>query len=357
MTTRREMVAGAIALTSAAAFTVTKAQAGIFRIAVLGDYEGMAAKAPWHTLGSDADVEFFGKPFESPEATVKALQGFHATVLMRERTPLPRTVIERLPQLKLIVFTGPSDRTLDYAAAVERHIAVCFAMGGDGRRPTPPSIGGDPPAELALALMLACARNVPAADALVRRGGWAFQAGTALRGKVLGIAGYGNLGEQVGRYGIALGMRVMGWSRSLTDERALTNGITRADRDTLMRTSDVLSIHLPLTPATTGIIGTNEINSMKPGAILINTARAAIVDQAAMIDALRARRIAMAGLDVFDEEPLPKRHPLLQLSNVVLTPHIGYSIGPELVNMYSSAIEVVAAFRQGIVRNRYTPAT
>lgn len=356
MTTRRELLVG-VAATAVAASELAAAQTKRFRIAALGDYEGLASKAPWDTLGSDVEVVFFNKPFESPQATAKALQGFDAIVLMRERTPLPRAVIERVPQLKLIVFTGPSNQTLDYTAAVEHNITVCFANGGGGRGQASSSTGGDPPAELALALILACARNVPAADALVRRGGWAFQPGIPLRGKVLGIAGYGNLGTQVARFGLALGMQVLGWSRSLTEASAQADGITKADLDTLMRTSDVVSIHLPLTPATRGIIGAKEIGSMKPGALLINTARAAIVDQAAMIDALRTRQIAMAGLDVFDEEPLPKRHPLLQLSNVVLTPHIGYSIGPNLVNMYSSTIEVVAAFRQGIIENRYTPAT
>lgn len=353
MTTRREMLATGAALAASGLPAIASPER--FRIAVLGDYEGLAAQAPWGRLGDDTEVAFFGRPFESERAAASSLREFDALVLMRERTPLSRATLERLPRLRLIVFTGPNNMTLDYAAAVEQHIAVCTTSSEGTRRPAPPAVGGDAPAEMALALMMACARRIPAADALVRRGGWAFEPGMVLRGKTLGIAGYGNLGRPVGRYGLALGMTVMAWSRSLTDEMAQADGVSKTDLATLLRTSDVVSIHLPLTSSTRGVIGAKELALMKRSAMLINTARAAIVDQAAMIAALRSRRIAIAGLDVFDQEPLPKGHPLLQMSNVVLTPHLGYSIGSALVNMYAQTIDVLLSFRNGVVMNPYLP--
>lgn len=353
MPTRRDLLAGGLAITAAS--SLNAAQPKPFRIAVSGDYERLAAMAPWNTLGKEVEVAFFNEPFASPQATAAVLQDFDALVLMRERTPLPRTVLERLPRLKLIVFSGPSNVTLDHAAAVEHNITVCHAMA-PRTQGTQDTAGGSTPSELTLALMMACAWHLPAADALIRRGGWAFQPGVPMRGKVLGIVGYGNIGKPVGVYGKALGMKVLGWSRSLTDATAAADGISKADLETLLRTADVVTLHLPLTPATTALIGARELGWMKPGAMLINTARAAIVDQAAMIAALRSRRIAMAGLDVFDQEPLSPDHPLLALSNVVMTPHIGYVTQQSLQGMYSAMIDVIASYRRGAITNRYMPA-
>ena len=354
MATRREVIGGGLAAVSLpAASSSGAAGRERFRLAVAGDYEGLAEKASWADLGSDVDVVFFHEPFASDQETSKALQNFDALALMRERTPLSRRSIERLPRLKLIVFTGPSNSTLDYQAAVDHGITVCNAQAAVVAPGGTATAGGNSPAELALALMLACAWRLPAADALVRRGGWAFHPGTPLRGKVLGIAGYGNLGKPVGAFGRALGMQVLGWSRSLTDEAARADGITRTDLEGLLRQSDVVSIHLPLTAATTGIVGAREIGWMKPGVILINTARAPIVDQAAMIDALRSGKIGMAGLDVFDQEPLRRGHPLLRLNNVVMTPHIGYVTEASLSGMYGATLDVIAAYRQGNIKNRY----
>jgi phosphoglycerate dehydrogenase-like enzyme len=352
MPTRRDLLASGLANTAAS--TLSAEETMPFRIAVCGDYERLAARSPWSSLGKDVEAVIFNEPFASTQATTDALQNFDAVALMRERTPLPRAVLEHLPRLKLIVFNGPSNATLDYAAAVERKITICHAMGARTGEPQNTG-GGTSPAELTLALMMACAWQLPAADALVRRGGWAFQPGVAMRGKVLGIVGYGNIGKPVGSYGKALGMKVLGWSRSLTDDKAQADGIFRADLETLLRTSDVVTVHLPLNAGTSGIIGAKQIGLMKPGAFLINTARAAIVDQAAMIAALRSRKLAMAGLDVFDQEPLPQGHPLLSLPNVVMTPHIGYVTEQSMSGMYSAMIDLIASFRSGVIKGRYTP--
>ncbi len=356
-TTRRDILLAGLAVTAAG---VTSAQAQTparFRIAVTGDYENVALKsAPWNTLGDGVEVVSFTKPFRSLQETVTALRDFDALAMMRERTPMPREALEKLPRLKLIVFSGLMNETLDHPAAAARNIIVCrsLGMGGNDARPATQG-GGGSPSEQALALMLACAKHIPAADALIRQGGWALEPNIPLRGKVLGIVGYGSIGKPVARYGQALGMPVLGFSRSLTDEVARAEGVTRADLETLLRTADVISIHLPLTAATKGIIGAREIGWMKPGVIFINAARAHIVDEQPMLEALRTGKIAMAGLDVFWEEPLPPNHPLLKLPNVVMTPHVGYVSEAAMASRYKAMVEVLAAYRQGTVKDRYTP--
>jgi D-3-phosphoglycerate dehydrogenase len=308
----------------------------------------------WQILGNEIEVVSFNKPFASTEETVKALRDFDAVALMRERTPMPRAVLEKLPRLEMIVFSGLMNETLDHQAAADRNIVVFKSMPGF-RESSTPQQGGGSPSEQALALMLACAKHIPAADSLVRRGEWAFQANVPLRGKTLGIVGYGSVGKPVARYGQALGMRVLGFSRSLTDDVAKAEGVVRADLETLLRTADVISIHLPLTTQTKGLIGAKQISWMKPDAILINTARAHIIDEQPLIEALRARKIAMAGFDVFWEEPLPRDHPLLRLPNVVMTPHVGYVTEAGMVARYEAMAGVLAAYRRGEVKDRYTP--
>lgn len=362
ITTRRDLLTGGLALTvSAVSGDAMSATSKKFLVGVPGDYERLAAKAPWHTLGEDVEVVFFDKPFRSPEATVKALKDFDALALMRERTPLPRAVLERLPRLKLIVFSGPSNQAMDHAAAAERNIVVCNAArlptaapadAGESSRPR--RVGG--PAELTFALMLACAWSLRTADQAVRGGEWTVPPAIQLNGKTLGIVGYGGIGGSVGRCARAFDMRVLGFSRSLTDEIARADGITKTDLETLMRTADVISVHLPLTAQTRGFLGSREIGWIKPGAILVNTARAQIVDEAAMLEALRTGRIASAGFDVYSEEPLPRNHPLTRMPNVIMTPHIGWVSAASLAAFYAMEIDVIASFRQGVVTNRYTPS-
>jgi phosphoglycerate dehydrogenase-like enzyme len=354
-TNRRDVLLAGIAATAVASNALGKEPAR-FRIALANDYEGVALNAaPWDTLGPDVETVSFNKPLNTPQETIRALRDFDAVILMRERTPIPRQVLESLPRLKLIVFSGQMNATLDHKAASERNIVVAQAMGmGDSGE-----VGGGA-GELAFALMLACAWHIPAADALIRSGGWVMQPQIPLKiplgGKTLGIPGYGAIGSRVGVFAKALGMKVLGYSRSLTEEMARADGITRApDLDTVMRDSDVISVHLPYTNQTRGMIGAKELALMKPGVIFINTARAPIVDEKAFLEAVRTRRIAMAGLDVYSVEPLPRTHELMKLPNVVMTPHIGYVSGAGFNARYRAVFQVVADYRKGTVKP-YTPS-
>jgi phosphoglycerate dehydrogenase-like enzyme len=323
-----------------------------FRVAVTGDFEGIAMKvAPWSTLGEDAEVVAFKEPFTSARQTVVALRDFDAVTLMHERVPLTGEIIEQLPRLKVIVFSGRKNESLDDRAAADRGIVVCnsnpkFDVPGN-------EAGGKSPSELAIALLMGCTWQTGPLTTMIRQGGWAAQAGVPLRGKTLGILGFGSVGRPVARMGLALGMRVLAYSRSLTDEDANTENVTRADLDILLKKSDVISIHLPLNASTRGMIGAKQIAQMRDGVILVNTARAAIIDEQPFLEALRTRRIAMAGLDVFWQEPLADHHPLKELPNVVMTPHIGYVTEETMVVRYRGIVEKLAAYRGGKMVGRY----
>lgn len=323
-----------------------------FRVAVTGDFEGLAMKvAPWSTLGEDAEVVAFKEPFTSARQTVVALRDFDAVTLMHERVPLTGEIIEQLPRLKVIVFSGRKNETLDDRAAADRGIVVCNSNPKFDVPDDEP--GGKSPSELAIALLLGCTWQTGPLTTMIRQGGWAAQAGVPLRGKTLGIVGFGSVGRPVARVGLALGMRVLVYSRSLTDEDANGENVTRADLDTLLQESDVISIHLPLNASTRGMIGAKQIAQMKAGVILVNTARAAIIDEQPFLEALRTRKIAMAGLDVFWQEPLPDHHPLKELPNVVMTPHIGYVTEETMVVRYRGIVEKLAAYRGGKIVGRY----
>lgn len=323
-----------------------------FRVAVTGDFERLAIKAvPWNTLGTDAEIVTFTEPFASAQATIQALRDFDAVTLMHERIPLTREVLEQLPRLKVIVFSGRKNEALDDGAAAARGVIVCkSAPNFDVPNDAP---GGKSPSELTIALLMGCTWQTGPLTTLIREGGWAAQPGVPLRGKTLGILGYGSVGRPVARVAQALGMHVLAYSRSLTEEAAHTDNVTRADLDTLLQSSDVISIHLPLNAATRGMIGAPQIALMKDGVILINTARAPIVAEQPFVAALRARKIAMAGLDVYWEEPLPAHHPLKQLPNVVMTPHIGYATEETMIIRYQGLLATLAAFRQGNIIGRY----
>ncbi|HVY80484.1 MAG TPA: D-2-hydroxyacid dehydrogenase family protein [Steroidobacteraceae bacterium] len=355
--TRREVLMAGIGIAaSVAAGGAAAAPAkspGKFRVAITGDFERLAMKAaPWNTLGEDAEVVTFTKPLGSVRDTVKALRDFDAVTLMHERVPLTREMLEQLPRLKLIVFSGNRNETLDDKAAADRNIIVCKSSPDFDVPADAP--GGESPSELTIALLMACAWHTGAATTLIRQGGWAFRAGTALREKTLGILGYGGVGRPVARVAVALGMRVLVLDRKLTDETARAANVTRADLDTLLKNSDVVSIHLPLTAATRGMIGAQQIAQMKDGVILINTARAPIIDEQPFLDALRSRKIGMAGLDVYWEEPLPPHHPLRTLPNVVMTPHIGYVTEETMAVRYRGLLDTLLAYRKGNIIGRYT---
>jgi phosphoglycerate dehydrogenase-like enzyme len=338
---------------SMAAGDVAAKSPGKFRVAVTGDFEGLAMKvAPWNTLGEDVEVVAFTKPLGSARDTVKALREFDAVTLMHERIPLTREMLEQLPRLKLIVFSGNRDETLDDKAAAERNIIVCKSSPNFDIPPDAP--GGESPSELAIALLMACAWQTGAATTLIRQGGWAFRPGIPLREKTLGVLGYGGVGRPVARVAVALGMRVLVLDRKLTDETARAENVTRADLETLLKNSDAVSIHLPLTASTRGMIGAQQIAQMKDGVILINTARAPIIDEQPFLGALRSGKIGMAGLDVYWEEPLPAHHPLKQLPNVVMTPHIGYATAETMAVRYRGLLDTLAAYRKGNIIGRYT---
>jgi D-3-phosphoglycerate dehydrogenase len=293
----------------------------------------------------------FTRPFSSAHDTVKALRDFDAIALMHERVPLTREMLEQLPRLKFIVFSGNRNETLDDKAAADRNIIVCKSSPDfDVPRDAP---GGESPSELAIALLMSCTWKTGPATARVRQGGWAFEPGLPLREKTLGILGSGGVGRPVARVGVALGMKVLAFDRSLTEDTARAENVTRADLDTLLKASDVISIHLPLNPSTRGMIGAQQIARMKDGLILINTARAPIVDEQPFLEALRTRKIGMAGLDVYWEEPLPAHHPLKQLPNVVMTPHIGYATEETMAVRYRGLFETLAAYRKGNIIGRY----
>lgn len=323
-----------------------------FRVAITGDFERLALKVvPWSSLGEDAEVVAFTQPFVSVHGTVHALLDFDAVTLMHERVPLTHEILEQLPRLKFIVFSGRKNETLDDKAAGARGIIVCnsnpkFDVPGN-------SPGGKSPSELAIALLMGCTWQTGLTTALIRQGGWSAQPGIPLRGKTLGIMGYGSVGRPVARVGVTLGMQVLVFDRSLTDEAARADNVARADLDTLLQKSDVISIHLPLNASTRGMIGAKQIAQMKDGVILINAARAPIVDEQPFLEALRARKIAMAGLDVFWQEPLPDHHPLKQLPNVVMTPHIGYVTLDTMVTRYRGLLDTLAAYRKGNIVGRY----
>jgi phosphoglycerate dehydrogenase-like enzyme len=268
---------------------------------------------------------------------VAHLQPFDVVIAMRERTPFPRRVLERLPALRLLVTTGMRNPSIDLAAARELGVTVC----GTGAHPSGT-------AELTWALILAVARHLPQEDASVRAGGWQQSVGTDLAGGVLGVLGLGRLGERVARVGQAFGMDVVAWSQNLTDERAAEVGVRRASGlHQLLETADVVTIHLQLSDRTRGLLGAAELARMKPTAILVNTSRGPIVDESALVHALREGAIAGAGLDVFDTEPLPRHHPLRELRRAVLTPHLGYVTEATYQVFYREAVEDVAAWLAG----------
>jgi len=307
------------------------------RLALLDDYQSVAlAMADWGRLPRGVEVVAFADHLADPEAVAARLADFDAVVAMRERTPFPRALLERLPRLRLLVTTGMRNAAIDLAAAAERGVLVC----GTGGLPYPT-------AELAWGLILSLVRRIPREDRATRDGRWQETLGLGLNGKTLGVLGLGTLGSRVARVGRAFEMEVLAWSRHLTAERAAEVGATRVERDELLARADVVTIHLVLGDRTRGLIGARELGLMKPTAYLVNTARGPIVDEAALVAALREGKIAGAGLDVFDEEPLPPDHPLRRLPNTVITPHLGYVTEETYRVFYGQALEDVEAYLRG----------
>ena len=305
------------------------------RVAVLDDYQGVALEmADWSVLPSDCQVQVFRDHLTDLDALTQRLRDFEVVTCMRERTPFGRDLLERLPNLRLLVTTGMRNAAIDLAAATDLGVLVCGTAGGPD----------SPPAELTWGLILALVRHIPREDAATRHGHWGVTVGMSLENKVLGVLGLGRLGSKVARVGVAFEMSVIAWSQNLTAEKAAQCGATLVTKDELFARSDILTIHVQLSARTRGLVGTRELRSMKPTAYLINTARGPIVDEAALVQALQTRTIAGAGLDVFDQEPLPSNHPLAVLDNTILVPHVGYVTREQYQVRYRDTVEDVAAY-------------
>jgi phosphoglycerate dehydrogenase-like enzyme len=307
------------------------------RAAVLDDYEGVALRvADWSPVLERVDVDVFSEHIDDEDELARRLAPYDIVVLMRERTPMPASLLERLPNLRLLASTGRKNASIDVAAARDRGITVC---GTDS-----PSSA---PGELTWALILGLARNLVVEAERMRRGGWQSSLGADLAGRTLGVIGLGRIGTQVAAVGNAFGMDVLAWSENLTVERAAEVGVRAVPLDRLLAEADVVTVHQVLSKRTRGLLGARELALMKPTSLLVNTSRAPIVDTVALLAALEEGRIGGAGLDVFDEEPLPADHPLRTAPRTLLTPHIGYVTEEVFRTYYQGVVEDITAFLDG----------
>ena len=309
------------------------------KCAVLDDYQHAATQfADWDSLGEQVQLTVFTDHLTGEDAVAERLAEFDVVVLMRERTPFPESLLLRLPRLKLLVTTGMRNASVDVEAARRQGVTVCGTASNSS-----------PPAELTWALILGLARRlVPESTALRDRGPWQHTVGTDLHGATLGLLGLGKIGSQVARVGAAFGMEVLAWSSNLTAERAEAGGARlAASKEQLLAGADVVSVHLVLSDRTRGLLGAEELALMKPTAYLINTSRAAIVDQTALLEALKQGRIAGAGLDVFEEEPLPASSEFRDLPNVLATPHLGYVTELNYRTFFPQVVEDIQGFLAG----------
>lgn len=307
------------------------------RLGILDDYQGVAlSMGPWDKLPQDLKIKVFRDTIKDQEALVRRLSPFDALLIMRERTPFPRGLIERLPNLQLLITTAARNRAVDLAACAERGITVCGT----------PSFA-HPTVDLTWGLILSLMRHIPEQERALREGRWQVKLGNSLEGKTLGVIGLGNLGSRVARVGAAFGMRVIAWSQNLTEEKAAAAGAVKVDKATLLREADVVTLHLVLSERSRGIIGAGDLAQMKRSAVIVNTSRGPLIDQDALIAALKEGRIAGAGLDVYDEEPLPPGHPILSAPNTVLTPHLGYVTEENYRAYFQGAVEAVLGYLAG----------
>jgi D-3-phosphoglycerate dehydrogenase len=320
------------------------------KLALLDDYQKVALKlGDWDRLRRrGVEITVFDEPFESIDDAAQKLASFDILQLLRERTAFPRALIEKLPNLKFMVLTGARASSLDDKAATERGIPISNTPGGGSNAST---------AELCWALLMSCARDLARAERLMRSGGWhdGIRNMVVLEGKRLGVIGLGRLGSRVAGYARAFGMEVVAWSQNLTEEKARQGGARLVSKDELLATSDFVTIHLVLSDRTRGLIGASDLARMKKTAMLINTSRGPIVEEAALIAALKAGTIAHAGLDVYDKEPLPAGHPLTRLDNVTLVPHLGYVVEESYRHFYAGTIADIEAWLDGKPINVINP--
>jgi phosphoglycerate dehydrogenase-like enzyme len=306
-------------------------------VAILDDYQKVAlSSADWSPVGGRADVTVFTDHIADETALIRRLAPFDVIVAMRERTAFPAAVLERLPRLRLLITTGMGNASIDLQAAARLGVTVC-------------GTGGSPPAtpELVWGLILALARYIPQEDAAVRDGGWQRTVGRELAGSTLGLLGLGRIGQRIVHYAHAFDMTCIAWSQNLTGERAEAAGARLVTREQLFAEAGIVSVHLKLSERTVGLVGAAELALLGPGGLLVNTSRGPIVDEAALVDALRQGRIGGAALDVFDIEPLPAAHPLRTMPNTVLTPHIGYVSRETYAVFYAEAVQDIAGWLDG----------
>ncbi len=307
------------------------------RIAIIDDYQAVAFKmADWSKLRAANEVVVFNRPFATQDETAQALAGFDVVAIMRERTAFPRSLLDRLPNLRLLVTSGMRNASVDMKAAAERGITVCGTEGGSHAT-----------AELAMGLILGLARNFHVELANMRAGRWQTTVGQDLRGKTLGVLGLGKLGGQLAHYGKAFGMEIIAWSQNLTSEAAAAKGATRVEKDELFQRSDFISIHLVLSDRSRGLVGARELGLMKPSASIVNTSRGPIIDGAALAAALAGGQIAGAGLDVYDVEPLPAADALRAEPRALLTPHLGYVTAETYKLFFGGTVEAIEGWLAG----------
>jgi len=306
-------------------------------VTILDDYQSVAlSSADWSAVQERFDVEVITEHIADVDELSARLARSEVIVAMRERTPFPEGTLALLPQLRLLVTTGMSNASIDLAAAAAGGVTVCGTGGAGNAMP-----------ELTLGMIIALLRNFAAEDAAVRAGRWQHTIGVGLAGRTLGVVGLGRLGTPVARLAQAFGMGVIAWSPNLTSERAAVHGVRAVTKQQLFEQSDVVTIHMPLSERSRGLIGREELSLMRPTAYLINTSRGPIVDERALVQALVERRIAAAGLDVYDIEPLPVDHVLRTLPNTLLLPHIGYVTTDAYAVFYADAVADILAWAEG----------
>lgn len=312
------------------------------RVGVLDDWQGVArSSADWSGLEAKAEIVVFPGAFADEDDAARQLADFDILLLMRERTPFPASLIARLPKLRMIALTGARSPSLDTAACAKAGIVISTTGG------TVSSVGT---AELTLGLMIAASRGIVTGDAAIRAGRFqdGVEVGPVLVGKTLGIIGLGKIGGRMARYAAALEMKVIAWSRSLDEATAAAGGARlAASKAALLAEADVVTLHVPLSAGSRGLIGAAEIGQMKPGALLVNTSRAGLIDGPALLEALHAGRI-MAALDVYEQEPLPANDPIRTAPNTVLSPHLGYGTTDTFRQFYGESIENILAFIGGV---------
>ena len=309
------------------------------RLAIINDYQRLALEAAdWGRLPNGIVAEVCHDQLTDPKEAARRLSPFDIVVTAREETTFDRALVERLPNLKLLVFHGARNAALDLEALAEKGVTVC----GTGYGYTNGTV------ELAWGLILGLVKNLIAEDQTIRDGGWGAGLPLGLTGKTLGILGLGTLGSGVAKLGLALDMEVIAWSQNLTEKRCAEVGVTLVTKEALLRRSDVLSVHVILSERTRGLVGAKDFAMMKPSCCLINTSRGPIVDETALVNALKEERIGGAGLDVFDQEPLPINHPFRKLPNVLVTSHIGGRTYENLAARYKDCLEDVLAWLNGI---------